>query len=85
MVALLDYHEPVVGEDLVRLFSAGQALDHGNIDQPTGGVLPATDDADLIVRDIQMLAEPFPPLCEKGLAVDQDQRGLSMMGDDCAR
>jgi len=72
-MALVDDDEPVPGEQLVRLFPAGQALDHGNINHFTGGVLAAADDADAVVGDAEMFAESFPPLGEERLAVDQDQ------------
>jgi hypothetical protein len=61
VVALVD-DEAVVGEHLVGAVASGEALDHGHVDDPGRLVLASADGADLVIGEIEVLAEPVAPL-----------------------
>lgn len=59
--------------------AAGHGLDHRDVHHPGGPLLAATD---LACVDVEMSAQPLPPLVHQGrLAVHHDQRRRAMPGD----
>ena len=84
VVAFVDDHQSISCEQLVRLVSAGQTLDHGDVDDARRSVLAAPDHADLAGCYSEMLAEPVTPLVDERLAVDEHERWDVVAGDDRA-
>ena len=81
VVALIGDDQPVPGGQLSDVVAAGQGLQGDDVDR-SSQLGPAA--AELPGLDAEELADPGPPLVGQGLAVDQDERGDLVGGDDRA-
>jgi hypothetical protein len=81
VVALIGDDQPVPGGELRDVVAAGQGLQCGDVD---GAAQLHRAAAELTGLDVEELADPGPPLVGQGLAVDQDERGDLVGGDDRA-
>jgi hypothetical protein len=79
MVALIGDDQPVPGGQLRDVVAAGQGLQGDDVDS-SAELGPAA--AELSCFHAEKLADPRPPLVGQGLAVDQDERGDPVGGDD---
>jgi len=73
-MALVDDNQSVPRSELSDIFTSGQGLHHGDIDLPTAPVLSTPQVSDRLRVDFQMLNEPFVPLINQWLAVNQHKR-----------
>ena len=74
MVALVDHEMPVVGDDVVHLALAHQALYDADIDDAAGLAPAAADPSDSRCGKIEERLEPCDPLFHELAAVNQHQR-----------
>ena len=74
MVALVNHEMPVIGDDVVHLPLAHQALDDGDIDDAARLAPAAADLPDRGCREIEKRREPRDPLFHELAAVDEHQR-----------
>ena len=81
VVALVRDDQPVPGGELGDVVAAGQGLQCDDVD---GAVQLRPAAAELTRLDAEELTDPGPPLVGQGLAVDQDERGDLMSGDNRA-
>ncbi len=82
VMAFVDDDKAVSMEQFGRPFAAGDALDHGDIDDSGLHVLAASDCPDLTGFESEVFLEAVTPLLEERLAIDKDQCWTVMMGDD---
>ena len=81
VVALVRDDQAVPGGELGDVVAAGQGLQGDDVD---GAAQPCPAAAELPGLDAEELADPGPPLVSQGLAVDQDECGDLVLGDDRA-
>ena len=85
VVALVDHDVPVIGQQLLQVLPACQAL-HGRDVQTAFWFVPArADDPDLLDGEIKELGQPLDPLLEKRLAVHHHERRAAAGGDQVRR
>ena len=82
MMALVDHQMPVIGNDVVDLAPARQALDDPDIDDAAGLALPAADPPDRRCGKIEKCSEPRDPLFHELAAVNEHQSIDLAGGDD---
>jgi hypothetical protein len=75
VMALVYDDESITLEDLGRLLTASNALDHRNVDNAGRVVLSSADDPNLTRIEPEVLLESATPLVEERLAVDQHKGG----------
>jgi len=79
-MTFIDDELPVAGYIVVDDTLAEEGLDHGHVQEPIGS--PATTDpAETLGGHAKKGREPFDPLIEQGLAVDEHQRVDRALGD----
>jgi hypothetical protein len=81
VVALIGDDQPVPGGQLGDVVAAGQGLQGDHVDRSSE---LGTAAAELPGLDAEELADPRPLLVSQGLAIDQDERGDLMGGNDRA-
>jgi hypothetical protein len=81
VVALISHDQPVPGRQFPDVVAAGQGLQGDDVD---GAAELRAAAAELAGLDAEELGDPGPPLVGQGLAVDQDERGDLVGGDDRA-
>jgi hypothetical protein len=82
VVALVDDDEPVAVQQLARLFTARDDLDHRDVHRLGGALLARTY---LTSLDVEVGPEAISPLFQQRLPIDQHQRRGPMMSDQSAR
>jgi len=82
MMALVRDDQPVPGGESGDVVAAGQGLQGNDVDG-AAELSPAA--AELPGLDAEELGNPGSPLVGEGLAIDEDQCGCPMRGDDRAR
>ena len=73
VVALVDDHVTVVGQQFLQRIAPRQALDHRHVEQAGWFLAASTDRAERVRIDVKELRQAFLPLLKQGLAVDEDQ------------
>jgi hypothetical protein len=81
VVALISHDQPVPGRQFPDVVAAGQGLQGDDVD---GAAELGAAAAELAGPDSEELGDPGPPLVGQGLAVDQDESGDLVGGDDRA-
>jgi hypothetical protein len=81
VVAFIGHDQPVPGGQLRDVVAAGQGLEGNDVD---GAAELGPAAAELPGLDAEELSDPGPSLVGQGLAVDQDERGDPVGGDDRA-
>lgn len=79
MVTFIDDHNAVGTCQIFDVLASSEALDDGDVDDAGQLCLAAPELTDLLGVAAQVGREPLPPLLNKRLAVDDDQRRLAMM------
>ena len=82
MMALVDHQMPVIGNEVVDLAPARQALDDPDIDDATGLALPAANLPDRRCGKVEKCSEPREPLFHELAAVNEHQSIDLAGGDD---
>jgi hypothetical protein len=81
VVALVNYDEPVTFRLLRKIVPASKALNHRQVDH-TARLPLRTDLSDVLLVETEVRGQTVSPLFEKGLAVDDDQSGHTVKGDE---
>ena len=74
VVALIDNYLAIVGDKILHLFLAVQALDDCNVHTSSPIHLPAANLPDRLCGQIQKHCQPFMPLIEQPLSMNHNQR-----------
>ena len=75
VVTLIDHEVSIVGDDVIDLSFAHEALYDGDVDDTGRPALAAADPTDLLGALIEKAAEPRDPLVEELTAMHQNQPG----------
>jgi hypothetical protein len=81
MVALVDNHQPVSLRHLREVVAAGKTLDHRQVDH-TARFPIRTDLSDVLLVKTEVGRQAVSPLFGQGLAIDDDQSGHTVKGDE---
>lgn len=81
MMALVDNHVPVGGDEVVHFITANETLDHCDVQSPVGLALPSTDLSDLAGLEIEKQGELRAPLIEELRSMDEHESRPRALGD----
>ena len=84
VVTLVDDEVTIVGDHVIHLPLAHQALNDGDVDDTGRAALAAADLADPLGREIEKTGKPGEPLVEELAAMNQDE-GVGSAGVDQGR
>ena len=82
VMALVDDHLTVAGDEIGDGVLAHEALDHRDVDAARGRALRTSDLPDLLSIEAEEQRELRQPLIEKGLSMDEDQRAARSRCDE---
>jgi hypothetical protein len=85
VVAFVDDDVTIGSDEVVKAIVASECLDHRDVDPSRQPASASSELSDRLRRDVKEVAEPFAPLFDEGLAVNEDKRGTPAAGDQVCR